>query len=230
MVMPAAFELANLLAPRPLDRVQLCTRRALVEADYWYREYRELGQSRDLPWWYFQFITPDGKYALCSPGGQRIHVSPLDIADIIPSKSGPVIVRAMPEHQFLERLGLPLAQRQRPPKESDYEPAMVVGASKNRWNQVETYVRFVDASLNARTEGVSRIAPLIQADYAVMAKKARRTIMPVVSRSASNWSADHGIANAEAKVRNCVSAFIQASVTGHDDESRRLACASLRSA
>ena len=213
----AAATLAATLGLRPLDRLQLVSSRAIAETTLLPAGLR----LPDLPFYYFQRVVGE-MLEVRSPGGCPGFVLPQEVCDVIPGE--PMLVRAMPPRVFLERQKLPLAQRQSRPGPECYAPAYVLYTLKERWGHVNAAVWFVDPALNGEHP---IYAPLTDDDRTRVERGARRTLMPVMSRTSANWSADHGVERAGAKVGRTVRQFIEAGIAGRTAEVSALACAGL---
>jgi len=213
------YRTANVFGLRPLDRVQVFSKAVIREIAF----CRQMGQEEHPPFWFFQFFADDGHLVLRSPSGNTMHVSPADICDILPNKHGPVMTRAMPKAEWLVRQTLTLAERQQPPPSHSYADAAVMYAHKNGRLLVEFCVRFLDPSLNAASDGVTRFAPLADGERPRLTKLARRSLMPVQARTGGNWSADNGVLATESKIRVKAKSFFQAALAGKLDIARDLA-------
>ena len=135
--------LASLLAIPPLSKVQLQSRSALRDARF------DSPGVIDLPFWFFQCVVGE-QLEIRSPGGFMTRVAPEDICDIV--KAEPIVVQAMPRHVLVERLRMPLRERQQSPCPECYRPAHVLWVMKDKWERVDAaYVRFLDESLNEGT-------------------------------------------------------------------------------
>ena len=207
--MPTHFTLAHTLGLRPLDRVQLNSRETLREM----RNDAHMGRAHeDLPFWFFQRITPDGQIEVMSPGGSTQHVRPTEICDVI--KGEPIEVMAMPEAVWLQRARLPIGERQGPIPDSCYSHAYVRWVRKDRWNQLDqAYVTFHDEALNSSP---TRNSPLMDADRQKLQGLMSRRIMPVVGPGSASYSANHGASKVESDARYAVSSFIHCARTGLD--------------
>lgn len=172
--------LASLLAIPPLSKVQLQSRAALRDARF------DSPGVIDLPFWFFQCVVGE-QLEIRSPGGFMTRIAPEDICDIV--KADPIVVQAMPRRVLLERLRMPLRERQQSPGPECYRPAHVLWVMKDRWARVDAaFVRFLDESLN---EGAGpQQASLDDPSRAMLNAIARRDRMPVVSRQGqASWSA-----------------------------------------
>lgn len=138
----SSITLAGSLGLKPLDRV-------LINSTHEIREARAFSRQEDkpfeLPWFYFQRVVGD-KVEVRSPGGYACDISPHDICDVIPAQ--PITVRAMPMSKFLERISLPLSQRQCRPDSSFFSEAHVLHAEKGKFGRIDFLVWFIDESLN----------------------------------------------------------------------------------
>ena len=119
--------------------------------------------------------------------GFMTRVAPEDICDIV--KAEPIVVQAMPRRVLLERLRMPLRERQQSPGPECYRPAHVLWVMKDKWARVDAaYVRFLDETLNEGTG--PQQASLDDPSRAMLNAVARRDRMPVVSRHGqASWSA-----------------------------------------
>lgn len=209
---------ASLLGLRPLDRIQVCSRKSIADLRMDTQLYGI--KNPELPFLYFQRIKPDGTLEARAPGGAVIDLHPADIVDVIYGE--PVIVRAMPKKNFLARLSL-LPDERKQADDALYHPAHVLWVSVSRWGHIEPRVWFLDESLNAPDS--HQFIPLIHDDdRALLAAKAKRTIMPVYKHGAStNPSADTGIKAAQNAAANVVKTFIRAVVSGQAEAVEALA-------
>ncbi|UDM18850.1 hypothetical protein [Vogesella sp. XCS3] len=211
--------IAQHLGLRPLDRLQINDTKEMAEMYFGIRA----GRPEELPFFYFQRVVND-RLEVMAPGGYKTVVHPTDVCDIIPGK--PVIVRAMPQPVFLDRLKIAAHDRAAPGEEC-YADAYVLHANKNRWNQVEPYVWFIDERLNAT--GRPWLAPVHPDDRARLIKVARRTNMPVTSTtSKGNHSADQGQSQEMHYNTLVVRKLIDASVSGNDAAVSQLAEAGVK--
>lgn len=200
--------LARLLNLKPLDRVQLNDRREINEMQF----SVQLGYGQmDLPFLYFQRVCADGRLELASPSGYITYASPADICDVISGEQ--IKVRAMPHAVFKARMSLPLAQRQSDPADECYVPATVLRLEKDRWNRVDrVFVQFDDQSLN---EDRAVSVPIHTDDLKLLASKARRVNLPVISPKARGYSsAEHGVATQRQKAWYAAQAFFKAALAG----------------
>ncbi len=211
-----ATSLAAMLGLRCLDRVQISSRREVAEARAFAR-YTD--KPQELPFYFFQRIVGD-RIELRSPGGYACLVSPLDVCDVIPGT--PLEIMAMPRAQFLKRLSLPVLERGPDLAGPEaYAKATVRYATKNKWGQVEFAVWFDDEALN---ESETFMAPLLPGERQRLEPFARRTVMPVQSRSgAAGYSADFGVQRAVDLHSHAARLFIQACRKGNTKAVERLA-------
>lgn len=199
------IHLSNVLAFKPLGRLQVASRRVLAEA----RIGTTVGGPP--PFWYFQYVRTDGLLSVRSPSGYEDAVSPLDVCDV--RQGEPVVVQAMPRSVFLERLRLPLAQRQNAPDPACYAPAHVMWAHRSRHGHVDAVVRFVDDALNEGDRWKTWLAPLTDSEHNRLRKVARRSRMPVMARTASgSWSADVGLKAEDRRAQQAARTFIHAAL------------------
>lgn len=212
------YSAAQALGLRPLDRVQVYDRE--VRAELRYDMQRGRGMTPP-PFWYFMFITDEGQLAVSSPAGSVNYLDPTDVLDVRPSKDGPIAVKAITDKAHLAWLKLDPKQQQH--ARPIYSDAHVVGAFRNRWGQLDYYVRFLDPSLNHRQDGTRRFAPVADGDRRQLAKVVRRTRMPVRADRGGNWSADQGLVAAETTVRYQFRSFLDAALSGDDARARSIA-------
>lgn len=213
--------LAAALGLRPLDRIQINSPHEIREM----RVAPQLGYGQlDLPFFYFQRILPNGLIEARSPGGYCVSVPPDDICDIRPGT--PITVRAMPRSVFLERLRLPLKERQGPIGDECYSEAHVMAITKDRWHRVDrVFVHFLNPALNET--GSPGNAPIHQEDRKKLAPLARRTNMPVMDTQGGNHSADQGLARELDLSRQIAGRFIHAALKGNQQAVTTLAGAGL---
>lgn len=216
-----ALSLGQALGLHPLDRVLVNTQRTLREARTPHPSRQDL--PLELPYWFFQFVRDDGLLCLRSPGGYADYVSPLDICDVI--RSEPVKVRAMPLAIWLQRQRLPPQERPNAPGDQCYASASVLYASKDRWGHCAYYVLFDNPHWNSPNDGRTRWAPIHDDDRREVERRTRRTLMPVVAPVGhlANWSADQGVARAEAKTAQTAQRFVRAALSGDTAQAQKLA-------
>jgi hypothetical protein len=214
-------QLANVLGFKPLDRLQLNSMATIAELSIDRRLYGI--RNPELPFLYFQRILLDGRIEARSPGGSVVNVEVTDVCDVIPGE--PVLVRAMTRMGLRNRLALSAKEQQTPPEASCYHSAYVLWVAKNRWNQVEPRVWFVDEGLNTEAFNSPHfIAPIHLDDRTRLEKAAKRTVMPVVNyRTASNSSADHGVRSATDFAKDVAAGFIKLAVAGRSEAAAVLA-------
>ncbi|MGF6440450.1 hypothetical protein [Paraburkholderia youngii] len=201
-----AMSLANALGLRPLDRVQVANAREIAEM----RTCQRMYGHGELPFFYFQRVIDGERFELRNPGGQDVVVGPLDICDI--RHGTPLIVKAMPQPVFVERLKHPPAARW-PITPEAYADAYVLFAAKGTGGSLQAHVWFVDPALNVT--GRPWAAPLSDADRRVFESSARRSVMPVVeSRRSGPYSADCGCAQEEKRNLLTVEAFFASALAG----------------
>lgn len=212
--------LLSVLDFKPLDRLQINSAATIAEM----RIDRQLyGISEPkLPFLYFQRILLDGRIEARSPAGAAVSISVLDVCDVIRGKQ--VIVRAMTRRGFRDRLASSARDRQSPPSDACFHPAYVLWAGKNRWNQVEPRVWFLDEDLNTDVFNSSHfIAPIHPDDRKRLDTAARRTTMPIANyRSTAASSADHGVRSTTDLARDVVAGFIKLAAQGKTEASQVL--------
>lgn len=216
--MASLLTLAHALGLRPLDRVQLNSQHQLREM----RNDAYLGRAHaDLPFWFFQRITPDGLLEVMSPGGSTEHVAATDVCDII--RGEPIEVLAMPQKVFIQRLRLPLHERGQPAPQDSFSPAYVRWVRKDRWNRLDkVHVTFHDDALNCSP---LFSAPVWAADRDALQARMSRRLMPIVGPGAASYSADQGVSGATASARYAFGALVRCVQQGLD-ESREQICSS----
>jgi hypothetical protein len=211
-------ELAGVLGLQPLDRLQLNDQHQIAEMAVG----RRMGQQCDLPFLFFQRVLPSGLLEVRSPGGYVTAASPEDICDL--RRGAPVIVRAMPEAQFRNRLRLPVQERQKRPLDECYAPAHVLYVVRNRWGQVDQVaVWFLEAVHNS---GKPFMAPIHDDDLALVREKATRAHMPVMSATLkAPASAEKGLKLEREQAERLVRGFLKAGRSGNASAVSRLAMA-----
>lgn len=214
-----SLSLAKALGLRPLDRVQISSKHEIAEANAFSRFY---DSQSEWPFFYFQRVVGD-QLEVRSPGGYATLVSPHDICDILPGT--PVIVQSLTPDAFMRRLKLSWKELQVPAGPECYAPANVLYATKNQWNMVEMYVWFIDGAANGQRPWKAKIR---NPERSRVERMARRTVMPVSSRSGGNHSADHGKAHAEAYDQRVASLLIGASLGDRLDDVSAIASAGIR--
>lgn len=213
------FNLATLMALIPLDRVQINSRHEISEA----RAFaRYCNTFQELPYFYFQRLVGE-LMEVRSPGGYCTMVSPLDVCDVI--HGAPITVQAMPDAVFRQRLGLtPLQRNASPPGPECFFPAYVLYAEKDRFGFSTPVVWFVDDSFNGGRPTRGCLTDAGRRDFSHLAN---RRIMPVMSRTAANHSADGGTEKSAAYARRATSLFIAAGIGGRTSDATALAGAGL---
>ncbi len=201
--------LAKALGLRPLDRLEINSGRILKDR-FCDRAPNQSWLHRP-PFWFFQRITREGLLEIMAPGGATEHVSPTDVSNIV--HGVPIEVRAMPRATFLQRLSLPLADRQRPAPDSDYALAFVRFVRKDRWNRVDQV--FVQFHAEAHNEVAKFATPIHHDDQASLVRLATRLHMPIIGPGSAPGSADKGIQRAEDGDRYAAQVFIQAALAGN---------------
>lgn len=198
--------LCNLLGLKPLDRVQLNDAREIREMSL----APQLGYEAELPFLYFQRPLEDGCLEVRSPSGYVTKVAPADICDFV--AGDPIVVRAMPKSVFMERLKLSTSEPRPRPGPEGFADAYVLYVSRDRWGRIDqVHVWFLDPKHNSDKPWP---APLEDGERANLERLARRTRMPVLSRTGGYRSADHGIAKQEAFTSDLVRHFINCAVCG----------------
>lgn len=199
-------KLCTALGLKPLDRVQVNDAHEIREMSF----APQLGYEAELPFLYFQRSTKDGRLEVRSPSGYVTTVAPEDVCDLACGE--PVIVRAMPKAVFVARLAIPRSERGDLSGPECYADAHVLYVTKDRWGRIDqTFVWFLDESLN---DDRPWPAPIHADDRAHLEKKARRTTMPIMSRTGGTRSADQGIAAERAFARCLTKRFIACAVAG----------------
>jgi len=212
--------LAKMLDFKPLDRIQINSAAAVADLVIERRVYGV--REPKLPFLFFQRVLPDGRFEARNPHGTAVSVDIADVCDVIPGK--PMLVRAMTKRGFLDRLALPLEERQQALGDAWFHPAYVLWAGKDRWGHADAHVRFVDDALNTEAFNPQHfIAPLHQEDRARLQVEARRTRMPVQNvRTSGGCSADQGVLAAEDHARAVVSGFVRLALTGREEAAKIL--------
>lgn len=201
------MNLAILLGLRPLDRVQINSRREREERDMW--RFMNAKPEADLPYFFVQRLLADGAIEVRSPNGGVWSIRPQEICNVIPGV--PVSVRAMPRAMFVDRL------RSSPPApatDQDYRPALVRYVSKDRWNRIDqVYVSFLEEGFNDADKFASPIHP---DDRAMLSSIANRSKMPVTTAGGRGgaYSADGGVDTAQRLADATVSAFRRCALVG----------------
>lgn len=219
--MASLLTLAHALGLRPLDRVQLNSQHQLREM----RNDAHLGRAEaDLPFWFFQRITPDGLLEVMSPGGSTEHVTATDVCDII--RGEPIEVLAMPQDVFIQRLRLPLHERSRPAPQDSFAPAYVRWVTKDRWNRLDkVHVTFHDDAFNLSPRFS---APVWAADRAALQARMSRRLMPIVGPGSASYSADHGVTAATSSARYAFGALVRCAQQGLDDVKEQICTSGIR--
>ncbi|CAN5329915.1 hypothetical protein BH10PSE16_BH10PSE16_28560 [soil metagenome] len=211
--------LASILGLRPLDRVLINSRHEIGEA----RAFSKFAdQPFELPWFYFQRVIGQ-QFEVRSPGGYATLISPLDVCDVLPGT--PIAVKAITPAAFVARLSLSPAERNAGAGPPDFAEAHVLFAEKDKWGRATFCVWFTDERHNGKHPWR---ATLPGADAGQCARLARRTVMPVISRSGASHSADHGTAQAAALDARVATLFIGSALRGDASSASRLACAGVR--
>lgn len=199
------LNLAQALGLRPLDRLQINSKRFLVAQGL------ERSQNK-FPYWFFQRVTQEGLLEVMAPGGSIQHVGPTEVCNVVEGVR--LVVRAMPRATFLQRSSLPPSERQQLPPDAAYAPAYVRFVRKDRWNRIDqVFVQFHADSLN---ESPTFASPIHQEDRAPLGKLATRRSMPIVGPVGASMSADNGIQRILDAERYAAAAFIRASLAGMD--------------
>lgn len=207
------------MALSPLNRVQINSKREISESCAFAR-YPNI--IEELPYFYLQRLVGE-QMEVRSPGGYCTLVSPLDVCDVI--RGTPITVLAMPDAVFRQRSSLTPLQRNAAPGPECFFPAHVLFAEKDRYGFAIPSVWFVDQALN-RDRPTRGILP--DAATRDFSRLASRRIMPVMSRSAANHSADSGTEVCAAHATRVTRLFIAASLAGRSSDATELAGAGLR--
>lgn len=211
--------LASTLGLRPLDRVLINSSHEIREA----RAFsRFMDKPQDLPWFYFQRVVGQ-QLEVRSPGGYATLISPLDVCDVLPGQ--PLTVQAITPAAFLARITLSPTERNAGAGQNDFAEANVLFAEKDKWGRPTFNVWFTDRQLNGKNPWR---ATLQDVDARQCARLARRTVMPVMSRSGASHSANHGTAQATALDARVATLFIRSALRGDSDNVSKLACAGMR--
>lgn len=182
---------------------------------------------QELPFFYFQRVMDDGRLEVSCPAGYVTAVRPEDICDV--AHGEPVVVRAMPHDVFVARLRLPHKERGIAPGPECFADAHVLRVVKDRWGGIDqVFVRFFDPALNIDKAWNAPVAP---GERNRLAGLAKRTIMPVSSKSSrgANRSADHGMAAETAHAREVVRRFLGCATQGRRADVERLASVGAKS-
>lgn len=209
---PSPMSLASVLGLRPLDRLQVSNSLTI-------REFRNeahfgggLAPESDLPFWYFRRVVGD-QLEVSSPGGYVCRVAPSEVCVILPGTVVPVM--AMTKSQFLAWGNLSSSAKNTisdDKKASFYSAAYVIGAQQGRFGFCFE-VEFVDAALK---HDRTTFSPLSDASRRFAESMAKRTIMPIASSRAVNFSsANKGVLAARDKAKRAVSLFFRASLNGN---------------
>lgn len=198
--------LSALLSFKPLDSLQIATTRELHDSSIFTRTYRN-----ELSWVYFQRCMPDGRIEVMTPSGYALSVDATEICDVRPAR--PVHVRAMPKIKFLERLALPLKDRQAAAGPESYSDAMVLFAMKNAYGQFDYSVQFLDPAYRADS---MRQAPIAHEDRVRLKALTRRSVMPVQSskRYGTGVVADHGAGADQRRAKMAFGKFLASRLSG----------------
>ncbi len=210
--MPQKPQLGALLQLTPLTLLEIADKRALRDAS--------IGPGDDglaFPYWFFQY-EEDGELIVASPGGTRSRVSPQDVAGIV--RTDPIRVLAMPRSVFADRLRLPLAARNGKPDLTNFHPASVLRAQRDRWGHFDYWVRFDEPRFN---ESDTFIAPLLDEERARIKPLTNRRCMPVRSHTGfSAWSCDAKAKTAQHRDAKHMRALITAALEGNWAKAARL--------
>ena len=206
--------LCTVLGLRPLDRVQINSRREITECTAF---ARFTNTPQDLPWWFFQRVVGD-MLEVRSPGGYAALVTPQDICDVI--QSTPIRTLAMPRANFIARLRNRSGGSAHHDDSNAYAPASVLHATKNRWGQAEFRVLFDDESFN---DSATWIAPIATAEHARRAPLGCRRNMPVSGSRGASYSADAGQQTRHDFHKRVATVFVQAARAGRRDIASTLA-------
>lgn len=209
--MKTKFLLGAALGLKPLDRLQVNSKRHVTEARHDARARGAKDLQDELPWWYFQRVLPDGRLEVRSPGGYVDAIAPEDCCDVIPCRE-PVHVRALPKARFLDTLKGPAGQG-RALADEDYAMASVLYVTRDRWGRVDRVaVWFDDCAHNA---DCMTFAPVHPQDHAGLEALAVRTRMPVISvRRGAPASADYGVQARRTAAGHAVRTFFRVARSG----------------
>lgn len=197
--------LAQILDLPPLTKVQVNSKETIREASL------DPRSVDPIPWWFVQG-QENGQLLLMSPGGYKHAVSPHDICDVLPSE--PIIVMAMPQKTFLERLGLSPLERNATHGPHLFEPAHVKNVTKTKWGKLDqVHVQFIDPRHHEGSK--TSPSPVDDASRELLNKIANRNVMPVSKSgdSSANFSALKERPEVGA-ARRRISAFIKDRVHG----------------
>lgn len=213
LMMPTSVHLGCVLGLSPMDRVQVRSDKVFREAAAFLRLSISPGDPRRkegvaLPYWFVQATCADGRLVVRSPSGYKDYVDPLDVCDI--QQGTPLRVRAVPVARFLDSLRTfaPSGRSRFAPADFHWATVMFVSRAK-RGVLDGVHVRFDDDDLNGGDRWDKVAVPIQDDDRRMLEKRARRTIMPVVSRTSAPWSADQGLSASERKHERAVRKFIQ---------------------
>lgn len=216
--MRGSIRLANLLAFRPLDLVQIRVRDV---------ECLERGGRRDWPWRFYQRPLEDGRVEVASAGGA---LDPVEPGDIVNWRAGTAVrVRALAPAVYRSLLSVPVQTRQSHPSRASlqWHDASVMRLEVDRWGRPDrVWVWFDVPQLNE-----SKVFPACVSDDDRRAlAQLTRARAPIVRATALRgaWSNDRAHAREQIKVGDHARHWLNACLRGDQGSAQRLQCVDQR--